>query len=150
WSVLAVPSILSLHPGVLSCAEAHHATTDQGWTGVDFNDDKDGVWFEGSAQLAVAYERAAQGSPAQTLRLMLAQAQATPPFGGGFGLAAASREGLTTGFGFYYFRRRHVGATSWNVFAQRVFNPFYAVPVHQGELFTLPPCRLLDTRTLGD
>lgn len=150
WSVLAVPSTLSLHPNVLGCAEAHHATTDQGWTGVDFNDDKDGVWFEGSAQLAVAYEQAARGSSAQALRLMLSQAQATPPFGDGFGLAAASREGLTTGFNFQYFRRRHVGATAWNVFAQRVFNPFYAVPVHQGELFTVTPCRLFDSRNPGD
>jgi hypothetical protein len=150
WSVLAVPSVPSLHPGVLSCVETHHVTTDQGWTGVDFNDDKDGVWFEGSAQLAVAYEQVVQRASAQTLRLMLAQAQTTPPFGDGFGIVAASRQGLTTGFDFSYFRRRHIGATAWNVFAQLAFNPFYAIPVHQGKLFTLTPCRLLDTRTLAD
>jgi hypothetical protein len=80
---------------------------------------------------------------------MLAQAQATPPWGDGAGIAAASREGLTTGFGFSYFRRRHVGATAWDVFAQRVWNPFYALPVRQGALFTLTPCRLLDTRNPG-
>lgn len=150
WSVLAVPSVLSLHPGVLSCVETHHVTTDQGWTGVDFNEDKDGVWFEGSAQFALAYEQAAQESSAQALRLMLAQAQATPPFGDGFGIVAASRDGLTTGFDFFYFRRRHVGATAWNVLAQLTFNPFYALPVHQGELFTLAPCRLMDTRNPQD
>jgi hypothetical protein len=150
WSVLAVPSVLSLHPGVLGCVETHHVTTDQGWTGVDFNEDKDGVWFEGSAQVALAYEQAAQGSSAQTLRSMLAQAQATPPFGDGFGIVAASRDGLTSGFDFAYFRRRHVGATAWNVLAQLVFNPFYARPVHEGEFFTLAPCRLMDTRDAQD
>ncbi|MFL6200302.1 MAG: hypothetical protein ACJ76J_14065, partial [Thermoanaerobaculia bacterium] len=150
WSTLAVPSVLSLHPGVLNCVETNHVATDQGWPGVDFNEDKDGVWFEGSAQVALAYEQAAQGASAQTLRLMLAQAQATPPFGDGFGIVAASRDGLTTGFDFSYFRRRHVGATAWNVLAQLVFNPFYAVPVHQGELFTLVPCRLMDTRNPQD
>jgi hypothetical protein len=149
WSVLAVPELLALHPGVLDCVEAHHVTTDQGFTGVDFNEDKDGVWFEGSGQLAVAYEQATELPQAQALRSMLAQAQATAPFGDGFGIAAASREGLTTGFGFSYFRRRHLGATAWNVFAQLAWNPFYALPVHQGELFTLTPCRLLDTRQAG-
>jgi hypothetical protein len=150
WSMLAVPTVLSLHPDVLSCVETHHVTTDQDLTGVDFNDDKDGVWFEGSAQFAVAYEQALQESSAQALRSMLAQAQATPPFGDGFGIAAASRDGLTTGFDFLYFRRRHVGATAWNILAQLAFNPFYARPVHQGEFFTLTPCRLMDTRNSQD
>jgi len=80
---------------------------------------------------------------------MLAQAQSTAPFGDGFGIAAASRDGLTTGFGFSFFRRRHVGATAWDVFAQLAFNPFYGIPVHRGEVFTLTPCRLLDTRAPG-
>lgn len=149
WSVLAVPETLALHPAILGCVEAHHVTTDQGFTGVDFNEDKDGVWFEGSGQLAVAYEQASELPQAQTLRSMLAQAQATTPTGDGFGIAAASHEGLTTGFGFFYFRRLHVGATAWNVFAQLAWNPFYALSVHQGELFTLTPCRLLDTRQAG-
>jgi len=149
WSLLAVPGTRSLHPEVLACAEAHHRTTDSGLSGFDFNEDKDGVWFEGSAQMAVAYERAGQPQPASDLRQMLAQAQATAPWGDGFGIAAASREGLSTGFGFSYFRRRHVGATSWLVFAQQVWNPFYALPVRLGALYTVSPCRLLDTRQPG-
>jgi hypothetical protein len=44
---------------------------------------------------------------------------------------AASRDALTTGFEtpradpFKYYRRLHVGATSWNVFAQLGVNPYY-------------------------
>jgi hypothetical protein len=47
----------------------------------------------------------------------------------------ASHDGLSTGFDtaggdpFKYFRRLHVGATAWNVFAQMGFNPYYVQPV---------------------
>lgn len=126
WSVLAVPEMLALHPGILGCAEHHHRTQDQGFTGFDFNDDRDGVWFEGTAHLAVAYAAAGQDTAAESLRSELRRAQETPPFGDDSGLAAASREGLTTGFNFFFFRRLHVGATAWNVFAQARFNPFTA------------------------
>jgi len=59
------------------------------------------------------------------LRQELSRAQQTPPFGDARGLAAASHEGLTTGFDFKYFRRLHIGATAWNVFAQLGYDPFY-------------------------
>ncbi len=149
WSALAVPAMSSLHPETLTCAEQSHRTTDQGFTGFDFNEDRDGVWFEGSAQMALAYQRGGRPQDAAVLRLMLSQAQASPPFGDGFGSAAASREGLTSGFESQFFRRLHVGATAWNVFAQLGWNPFYALPVNRGSFFTLAPCRLLDTREPG-
>jgi len=126
WAVLSIPGILSRHPGLLNCAERNHRTTDAGFSGFDFNDDRDGIWFEGSAHMAVAYDLAGRAAPAEKLRRTLADVQSTPSFGDSFGLPAASRNGLTTGFGFYFFRRLHVGATSWNAFAQSGFNPFYA------------------------
>lgn len=129
WTVLATPSVFALHPGLLGCAEANHRTQDQGLSGFDFNEDRDGVWFEGTAHLAVAYASAGQEAVAEELRAELRRAQATPPFGDEQGIAAASRDGLTTGFGFFFFRRLHVGATAWNVFAQRRFNPFVALPI---------------------
>lgn len=124
WSTLALPDGLSIHPEVLPGAEANHRTMSNGFSGFDFNEDRDGVWFEGTAQMAVAYDRAGQSPLAESLRQELRRAQQTPPYGDGLGTAAASREGLTTGFGFSYFRRPHVGATAWNVFAQLDFNPF--------------------------
>ena len=54
----------------------------------------------------------------------LRAAQQTAPIGDGGGLGAASHDGLTTGFGFVYFRRLHVGTTAWNVFARNNFNPY--------------------------
>jgi hypothetical protein len=129
WSVLALPEILTRHPGLLACAERNHRTKDQGFTGFDFNEDRDGVWFEGTAHMAVAYALAGRETEAELLRAVLRRAQSIHPFGDGKGIAATAHDGLSSGFGFRFFRRLHVGATAWNVFAQLRFNPFYGVPV---------------------
>ena len=125
WSTLAVPDTLQLHPQVLNCAEQNHRNTHDGFSGFDFNNDKDGVWFEGTGQMATAYAFALQSTLSLATRDELSRAQQTPPFGDTRGLVAASHEGLTTGFDFKYFRRLHIGATAWNVFAQLGYNPFY-------------------------
>jgi len=132
WSVLALPSALARHPQVLQCAELYHRNTHDGFTGYDFNDDRDGVWFEGTGQMATAYANAARPLDAESIRQELRRAQQTQPFGDSGGIVAASSDGLSTGFDipitntpFLYFRRVHVGATAWNVFAQLGFNPYY-------------------------
>ena len=51
WSVLATSDALALHPQVLQCAETFHRTLHDGFSGFDFNDDRDGVWLEGTAQM---------------------------------------------------------------------------------------------------
>jgi hypothetical protein len=109
---------------VLACAETHHRTVADGFSGFDFNNDKDGVWFEGTAQMAVAYALVGRKGAAETLRRHLRRAQQNAPSGDGLGIVAASHDGLSTGFGFKYFRRLHLGATAWLVFAQSEFNPF--------------------------
>lgn len=128
WAVLALPDALSTHPELLACAERNHLTTDAGFRGFDFNEDKDGVWFEGTAHMATAYRRAGRPGDADGFLATLSRAQATPPYGDGLGIAAASRDGLTTGFGFFYFRRLYVGATAWNVLAQLGWNPYTLGP----------------------
>lgn len=125
WSVLALSTTLRLHRDVLECAETHHFITHAGFAGYDFNDDRDCVWFEGTGQMAVAYAVTRNVPRVIALRAVLAAAQVTPRFGDGFGLAASSCNGQTTGFGFKYFTRLHVGATAWNVFAQLGINPYY-------------------------
>jgi hypothetical protein len=132
WNVPAVPGVLRLHPSLLECAERNHRTTDAGFSGFDFNEDRDGVWFEGTAHMAVALAMAGREAEAEVLRQELRRAQSTPPFGDGEGLAAASHDGVSSGFGFLLFRRLHVGATAWNVFAQLRLNPFTAAPIHVG------------------
>jgi hypothetical protein len=83
--------------------------------------------------MATADQRAGRPTDADGFLETLALAQATPPYGDGMGIAAASRDGLTTGFGFFYFRRLYVGATAWNVLAQLGWNPYTLGPV-------APPC----------
>jgi len=125
WAALATNDALTLHPQLLNCAEVNHRVEHHTFNGFDFNHDRDGVWFEGTAQMAVAYAWAGQPAMAESLRQELRRAQQTAPFGDGRGIAAACHDAVTTGFDFKLFRRLHVGATAWNVFAQLGFNPYY-------------------------
>lgn len=96
--------------------------------GVDFNDDRDGVWWEGTAQLALA-ERATGQDDAARARLRLLAGQFAP---GGY-VWASSVPRLSTGLAlspdstradFFYYRRPHLGATAWAVLAATGWNPF--------------------------
>ncbi len=139
WSALAIPETVKVRPQVFACAENNHRTVSDGFSGVDFNGDRDGVWFEGTAQLATAYRFSTLAANSVGLLAELRRAQQTPPFGDGFGIAAAAHDALSTGFAtatgdpFKLFRRSHVGATAWNLFAQVGFNPYYQVSVNACE-----------------
>lgn len=122
WSILAIPNAATTTQAII-CVETNHLNTHDGITGFDFNEDRDGVWFEGTAQMTTAYTFAGRAASAELYRAELRLAQQT--LGDGEGLPAASHDGLTTGFGFKYFRRLHVGATAWNVFAQLGYDPYY-------------------------
>ncbi len=128
WAVLALPGVLATHPNLLACPESFHSKVDAGFSGFDFNEDRDGVWFEGTAQMAASYAKAGASSSAGFYRSELARAQTTPPYGDGFGIAAATIDGMTSGFGFEYFRRFHIAVAAWNVFAQLGVNPYYYRP----------------------
>lgn len=126
WSVLTNSATLTLHPGLLDAAQSTFGVSADGFAGYDFNNDRDGVWFEGTGQVAVADAAAGRVAQVSAIRATLRLAQKTPGTGNGDGLAAASHDGLTTGFNFEYFRRLHVAATAWNVFAQLGYNPYYS------------------------
>src|SRR5262249_37439337 len=133
WSILARPDVLTEHPGLLAQVDARFRLTEGAVTGYDFNADKDGVWSEGTGQAAVAFGVAGDAARVQELRdtLDLIRTTATAPGADGNGLPAALHDGLTTGFDlpsgqpFLYHNRLHTGATSWAVFAQLGFNPYY-------------------------
>ena len=137
WYLLAMPGAWPAHIAeVFACIETNHRTEHDGFDGYDFNEDKDGVWFEGLGQAATAYAVAGRRhtlqpwlAEAQAHRVELRRAQQTPPFGDVYGIAAACHDALSTGFDFEYFQRLHVGATSWLVFAQRGVNPYYLTHV---------------------
>ena len=94
--------------------------------GFDFNQDRDRIWYEGTAQMAVAYQYTGQPDKSKPLLSTLLAAQDASG-----GIPAVNRDGLTTGFAlptgepWFYFHRLHVGATAWMVFAEKGVNPFW-------------------------
>ncbi|MCL6422889.1 Tat pathway signal sequence domain protein [Brachybacterium sp. JHP9] len=95
--------------------------------------DPNGVWFEGSAQLALALaDRAMPRDRARANALLREMRRAQTALGAGQtvsgveleagGLVAASSP-IDSGFGFGYFQVQHVGATAWYVMAERGANP---------------------------
>lgn len=125
WSLLAQLNPAGRDDQVLDCALARHAVAAEGFAGFDFNTDLDGVWFEGTGQMAAALRFGARTPMSDFYRAELQRAHGNPPLGKLLGHHAARRDGLTTGFDFRYFRRLHVGATAWNLFGQRGANPYY-------------------------
>lgn len=130
WSVLAIQDALTQFPNVLQCAETHHRTTKDGFTGYDFNDDRDGIWFEGTAQMALAWQRAGNASKAGEILDELRRAQSSAANANGLAIPAASRDGVTTGFvgpdmlAEALFNRLHIGASAWYVLAETRKNPY--------------------------
>ncbi|GEP11230.1 hypothetical protein MMMDOFMJ_3040 [Methylobacterium gnaphalii] len=101
--------------------------------GFDFNNDRDGLWIEGTAQAALAFRWAGDAPRADAL-LRTLSGQRAPS-----GWLYATREArLTTGLqigpastsdDFFYFRRPHLGATAWAALAALGFNPFAGSPL---------------------
>ena len=97
------------------------------YCGFDFNSNLDGVWFEGTAQAAVAYRFLKEADKARYYLTQLERAQRELGKGSG-GLVAAwplNGEKVDTGFGWDYFQRLHVGATAWYIFAKEAYNPYW-------------------------
>ena len=96
--------------------------------GFDFNNDRDGLWTEGTAQAALVERAVGDGAAADAL-LATATALAAPS-----GYLYATKAGrITTGLplgpdsktdDFYYFHRPHLGATAWAALAEAHWNPF--------------------------
>ncbi|PPS69895.1 MULTISPECIES: Tat pathway signal sequence domain protein [Streptomyces] len=96
--------------------------------------DRNGVWFEGTAHLALALrDRGARADEARARRLLASIERAQELLGddqtvGGrplperSGVVSASSP-LDTGFGFGYYPYRHTGATAWYLMAAARFNP---------------------------
>jgi hypothetical protein len=108
----------------LAHVERHYAVGE----GFDFNDDRDGVWSEGTAQAALVYRALGEGGKADRHLSWLA-GEISPA-----GLLwATDKPRITTGLAlspqstrddFYYYRLPHLGATAWAALAATGWNPF--------------------------
>lgn len=133
WPLIALPGVTDKVASALAWVERNHGVPG----GFDFNDDKDGIWLEGTAQAALVYELTGYGKKAEPLFQTIA-AQVSP---GGLVYATAQDE-ITTGLqvgpnsapgDFKYFRLPHVGAASWAVIAALGLNPFIAPSQQRSE-----------------
>ena len=130
WAVMAFRDSPTYHVA-LSWAEENCLTTRDGFQGFDFNNDRDGIWFEGTAQVVVAYRLTGQIENAYHFLEELRKAQIQAPNTNGKGIVAASHDHLSTGFDWEYFSRLHVGATAWYLFAEMGYNPYWGVSTSQ-------------------
>lgn len=123
WPLL-LPKAPEAWRAALSYAERAHGADG----GFDFNDDRDGMWVEGTAQAALAYRVVGRRGDADRLFGEILK-EISP---GGY-LYATRPQVLTTGLAigpdsktddFLYYRRPHLGATAWAALAALGWNPF--------------------------
>jgi hypothetical protein len=96
--------------------------------GLDFNDDRDGIWLEGTAQAALLLRRLGREALAERFAATLARHRRPDGW-----IAAASLPWLTTGLGtglrpgaadFLYPARGHLAANAWAALAGLDASPF--------------------------
>jgi hypothetical protein len=124
WPLIAVPEPAQQWKAALDSIEQHLAVPG----GYDFNDDRDGLWTEGTAQAALVQRVVGRDSKAAEVLGRLSSL-----VGPNGWMRATNVARLTTGLAigpdstsndFFYFPRPHLGATAWAVLAERGWNPF--------------------------
>jgi hypothetical protein len=122
WAILALGDSFKDGKAVLTEVEKQFKVDG----GYDFNTDKDGVWFEGTAQVALAYKSI--GDEAKYNEILSFLGKNANENGS---ITAADRDYVTTGFTvsgmgdmpWKYGKREHLGATAWLAFAKLGVNP---------------------------
>lgn len=100
--------------------------------GFDYNNDRDGLWTEGTAQAALVFRL--DGRAADSARAL---ARISPLVSGGGYFYATSADRISTrlaigpdssGADFHYYRWPHLGATAWVALAATGWNPLTGIP----------------------
>ncbi len=128
WAPIGVASFSDRAERILAWTEVNHGVQGPDGVGFDFNEDRDGIWLEGTAQAALTYRLTNAPEKAEPLFETIAANFAPDGL-----LYATVDEQLTTGLSvgpdsepgdFKYFRLQHVGATAWAALAALDWNPF--------------------------
>lgn len=120
WPPTALPGGAETYRGAIATAEKKMSVGG----GFAYGENRDGVWTEGTAQMALLLELIGR----KTSLLTVIEAQRSPD-GGYF---ATNGNQLPTGFALdtdptqprLYFHLPHLGAAAWAALAERGFNPF--------------------------
>jgi hypothetical protein len=125
WALLALQDEFQEAKQVMDFVEQNMRVNNT--KGYDFNDDRDGVWFEGTAQVALSYLLAADNVDKYNEIITYLNECALQDGS----IYSANKDNITTGFTvsgtlivWKYDRRVHLGATAWLAFAQLGKNPF--------------------------
>lgn len=152
--VLLALGRISQYGGALDWVRSTLGLSSDGFTGFDYginvnsgdpwySPTPDGVWFEGTAQMASAYEvSGAYGGTnlSSTYLGQLDSAQANALNHNGKSLVAASHNGVTTGYPYFsYFSSGHIGATAWYLAAKRHVNFYWNTSTDQRVPYDRPP-----------
>jgi hypothetical protein len=125
WPLLALHGAATRHAPVVATIEQQLKVDD----GYAYSQAKDGIWTEGTAQMALL--DALTGHEAEAKATLAAIRPQQTPDGSYY---ASNTQALPTGFMLQtdpmkprlYFRLPHLGATAWVALAERQFNPFTA------------------------
>jgi hypothetical protein len=150
WGFLAMGEVGKYGRGLASALTRHSKAETVGshvFEGVDFNTDKDGVWWEGTAHMVTAWwplyyfssDTTRSSAYANALKYQgeLRKAQIYAPRNNGKGIVSTVHDKLTTGFNlptggpWYYYNRLHIGATAWFIFSEQQWNPYWGIPAKQ-------------------
>jgi hypothetical protein len=133
WSILALDLSGTTHrEESLQWVEENLLVRIDDVEGVDFNDDRDGIWPEGCGQFILSNAWARKTDRAEDLLSSLETFQSPE---GGFW--AASKDNLSTGLTWEYFHRVALAPTAWYVLAAQSWNPFIGVRLRPLELTSL-------------
>jgi hypothetical protein len=126
WGLMALDELNKYKKGIEWVGNNCYVEAD-GFKGFDFNNDKDGVWFEGTAHMIVAYKILGEETKANLYLNELERAQKEAQNTNEKGLVAASHDEVTTGFDWLYNARLHIGATAWFIFGELGYNPYWNI-----------------------
>jgi len=142
WALLA-----SLDAGAygraISWAEDSCRVDTLGYQGFHFSTVRDGIWWEGTAQMCCAFQVKCEQAKSETFLDELRRWQTLAPNGNSKGIVATCPDSIWTGLyregrKWFYYARLHVGATGWYIFAERNHNPYWHKPTEQVEMSCEP------------
>lgn len=127
WSLLAFNPHPTEWNQVWSWVEAQHRSG----AGYGYRRQPDGIWTEGTAQVATALQASGKPVPDAVWQVLAAQksdegmlyATPSPRIGTDFAIGPTS-----TYADFFYYHLPHLGATAWAALAAKAWNPFTGHP----------------------
>jgi hypothetical protein len=129
WGLLASLDT-SAYERAISWAEDSCSVNTPGWEGFHFSTVRDGIWWEGTAQMCCAFQVLGDTATSDIFLNELRDWQTSAPNGNGRGIVACHPDSIWTGIDrswgrWYYYNRLHGGATAWYIFAERSYNPYW-------------------------